>query len=59
MTQNDVATALPVDFVSDVNERPHHLTSGDARQLAHTATSTNSSSIAGGTGSPRSFRLSR
>jgi hypothetical protein len=57
MPQHDVAPALPVESVSDASEGPHHLTSGDARQLAHTATFTSSSPIAGGMGSPRSFKL--
>ncbi len=57
--QDHVAAALAVALVTELLERPNRLAGRDARQLAQTATSTNSSLIAGGMGSPRSLRLSR
>jgi len=58
-TKNDVASALPITLVTELFERPNHRAGGDARKLAQTATSTSSSLILGGIGSPRSLRLSR
>ena len=59
VTQDHVAAALPIALVTELLERPDRLAGGDARQLAQTATSTSSSLMAGGMGSPRSLRLSR
>jgi len=56
--KNNVASALTVALVAQLLECPDCLAGGDARQLAQTATSTSSSLIAGGIGSPRSLRLS-
>jgi hypothetical protein len=59
MAQDDVAAALPVDFVPKTTERIDHLPTRNSRQNAHIATSMISSLIAGGIGSPRSRKLSR
>lgn len=58
MTEHDVAAPLAVLFVADALEGPNRLASRDARELAQTATSTNSSWIDVGIGSSRSLRLS-
>jgi hypothetical protein len=54
-----VTAPLPIDLVSELAKRGDGRTSGDTRDRAHTATSTTSSSIAGGIASLRSVRLSR
>lgn len=59
MPKNGVASALPITFATELFERPNHLAGGDARKLAQTATSTSSSLMLGGIGSPCSLRLSR
>jgi hypothetical protein len=51
-TENHVASALAVDFVPDSLERANRFGSRNRWELAQTATSTNSSSIEGGIGSP-------
>jgi len=57
--KNDVTAALPIALVPELLERSNDLAGGDARKLAQTATSTSSSLMLGGIGSPCSLRLSR
>lgn len=59
MAQDDVAATLPIDFVAELAKSSGGRPPGDSRDRAHTATSTTSSSIAGGMASLRSLRLSR
>jgi len=59
MPKNDVASALPIALVTELFERPNHFAGGDTRKLVQTATSTSSSLMLGGIGSPCSLRLSR
>jgi hypothetical protein len=47
-----MAAALMVELVPDGLQRALDLTAGNAGELAHSLTSTNSSLIGGGTGSP-------
>lgn len=49
--KEDVASPLSVHLVSKALEGSNRLRTRDTRQLAHTATSTTSSSIGGGIGS--------
>src|SRR3712207_4113362 len=58
-SENDVAATPPILFMPDFLQCFHHLASGDTRQGAHTLTSTTSSVIGGGMGSPCASRLSR
>lgn len=51
MAQDDVASPLAVDLVSQALEGPDGLRTRDVGQFAQTATSTTSSSIDGGIGS--------
>ena len=46
-------------FDETISRADDDFTTGDARQLAHASTSTSSSVIGGGTGSPCASRLSR
>ena len=59
MTQNNMAASLPIEFISDSLQRLHQLAPRNPRQIAHPATSTISSEIGGGIGSPCACRLSR
>jgi hypothetical protein len=59
LSENDVTSPLPVLLVAGPSQSLNDFTTGDARQLAHTSTSTNSPVIGGGTGSPCASRLSR
>ncbi len=59
MTEDDVAAPLPIDSIAESDERLHQLPAGEDRQRTHTATSTISSEIVGGTGSSCARRLSR
>lgn len=59
MSQDDVTTPLAIDLVPELSKDCDCSPTGDARDRAHTATSTTSSSIAGGIASSRSLRLSR
>lgn len=57
--QNDVAAGLVVNFVAELPERADSGPAGDDREPGQTATSTISSVMAGGTGSPCLARLAR
>lgn len=59
VAEHDVASALAVLFIAEAFEDSKGLATRYAGQLAQTATSTSSSLMGGGIGSPRSFRLSR
>jgi hypothetical protein len=59
MAKHDVAAPLAISLIPDPLERPDNLSPGDAGKLAQTATSTSSSLMDGGIGSPRALRLSR
>jgi len=57
LTQDHVAPGLMVNLIALPLESPDDLVAGQNRQFAHRVTSTNSSSIGGGTGSPCFSRL--
>ena len=59
MAQYDVTAGLMVDFIAEFAQGLGHVATGNYRQSAQTATSTTSSVMAGGTGSPCLARLSR
>ncbi len=59
MAENDVASGLVVLFVANLRKRPNGFATGYNRQLAQRATSTVSSQMVGGIGSPCFFKLSR
>ena len=57
--QDQVAAGLMIQLVSELPKRAQCLLSGADRQTAHVATSTTSSVIGSGTGSPCFLRLAR
>ena len=59
VAENDVTSALPINFVSELAKSCRKLPSRNPRQLAHRLTSTTSSSTDGGMGSSCALRLSR
>src|SRR5213593_3964757 len=59
MPQDHVAGGLVIDFVTEPLKRPHRVAARAGRKPAHGETSTNSSVIGGGIGSPCFFRLAR
>lgn len=59
LSQDDVASSLPVPLVAQLAQGLDHLSAGDPREMAHPETSTTSSSIEGGIGSLCSRRLSK
>ena len=58
LSQDDVATTLSVNFIAESLKCSDNLAPRDDGQFAQVPTSTISSLIDGGTGSPRSSRLS-
>jgi hypothetical protein len=58
MTQCNVTAALVVEDIADFGKRLHNFPPRYNRQMAHTSTSTTSSEIAGGIGSPCCCKLS-
>jgi hypothetical protein len=59
MPQHDMTAPLIVKNVADFSQGSDYLTARDTWQTAHTLTSTTSSEIAGGTGSPWARKLSK
>ena len=59
MAQDDVASALMIFRITDLQERLDRFATGNDGQLAHALTSTVSSWIDGGIGSLCFFKLSR
>jgi hypothetical protein len=59
MSHYDVTAGLMVYFIAEFAQSLGHVAAGNYRQSAQTATSTTSSVMAGGTGSPCLARLSR
>jgi hypothetical protein len=59
MSHYDMAAGLVVDLIAEFAQGLGHVATGNHRQSAQTATSTTSSVMAGGTGSPCLFRLTR
>lgn len=59
MPEDHMTTALAIPLVPEAFEHADSVSSRYGRELAQTATSTNSSWIDGGIGSSRSLRLSR
>jgi len=59
VSQNLVAPGLVVNLVAQLGEDADGILTGDDRESAHTATSTTSSTIGGGIGSPCLARLAR
>ena len=59
MSQNDVASRLVVDLITEPAESLDGLLTGADRQVAHVGTSTISSVMGGGIGSPCFLRLAR
>ncbi len=59
LTQDDVAAGLVVNFVPEFAKRADRVAAGDDRQSRQTATSTTSSVMAGGIGSPCLDKLSK
>jgi hypothetical protein len=57
--EDDVASCLVIDLIADVGEYFHCFLSGTDWKLAHVGTSTISSVIGGGMGSPCFLRLAR
>lgn len=57
--QDDMTSMLSIELVSELPKGDHSGPTRDTRQSAHRFTSTTSSSIDGGMGSSRAFRLSR
>ena len=58
LSQDDVTTTLSVNFIAESLKSSDNLAPRDDGQFAQVPTSTISSWIGGGTGSPRSSRLS-
>jgi len=56
--QYDMTAGLMVDLIAEFAQGLGHVATGDRRQSAQTATSTTSSVMAGGTGSPCLAKLS-
>ena len=59
LTQGNVATSLAVELISDFPKSLYGFGAGHDRQFHFNATSTISSSIPGGMGSPCALKLSR
>lgn len=59
MAQYDVPTGLVVHHIAELLERPDRFSTGDGRQAGQSGSSTVSSHIDGGIGSPCLRRLSR
>jgi hypothetical protein len=59
MPEDNMAAALAIDFIPEPPEGGDGFSARDPRKDAHKATSTTSSEMDGGMGSPRSCRLSR
>lgn len=59
MPKDDVVASLAVYFISESREGSHGASAGERGEFAQADTSTNSSEIGGGMGSPCASRLSR